>query len=357
MRVPSTVVGVTEVSMSLDYEVDTREVAGSAVPVIDIAPFTTGSRVQQRAVAEEVGAACERIGFLVIEGHGVPDTVISDVYRAASTFYALSPEEKMEVASPWCDPFHAYAPPTRPYAGFDGPPDLKEMYHVNKYDTAAEAFAAGYPVAAEASLPPNLWPRRPAGFAAAFRAYYREMERLARLLHRIFAVALGLPEEYFDDKIDRHISNLSANCYPEQPEPPAPGQLRTTPHVDFSSLTILYQDDAPGGLQVYQRGVGWRAVGALPGTFVVNLGDLMARWTNERWVATPHRVVNPPREFALTRRLSLPFFFLPNHDTVIEAIPTCVSDAVPARYAPVTAGEWAEARRLGRPAQFGRLSA
>jgi isopenicillin N synthase-like dioxygenase len=182
------------------------------------------------------------------------------------------------------------------------------------------------------------------------------MEALAgRMLH-IFAVALGLPEDWFDDKVDRHLGTLAANHYPEQPTAPAPGQLRVRAHVDFSTLTILYQDDAPGGLQIHQRGVGWIDVPAVPGSFVVNLGDLMGRWTNDHWVATPHRVVNPPADQAMTRRFSLPFFHLPNHDAVIEVIPTCVSEDRPARFAPVLAGEWTEARREGRSANFARIA-
>jgi isopenicillin N synthase-like dioxygenase len=202
-----------------------------------------------------------------------------------------------------------------------------------------------------------VWPERPADFKAVWQHYFVEMEQLSlRLLH-VFAVALGLPETWFDDTVDLHLSNLAANCYPAQRTPPLPGQVRSKAHVDFSTLTILYQDDAPGGLQIYERGKGWRDVAAREGSYVVNLGDLMARWTNERWVATPHRVVNPPPELAGTQRISIPFFHQPNHDAVIEAIPTCVSADRPARYTPVTAGEWAAARRKGLPASYGRISA
>jgi isopenicillin N synthase-like dioxygenase len=341
----------------VDFEHDTREAPGSPVPVIDIGPFAAGSEADRRAIAEQVDRACQEIGFLVITGHGVPARAIGAVYEATRSFYALPDDEKMAVASPMGDPFHGYAPISLVTPGMRGRPDLREMFHINRYDTPEAAVAAGYPPDIESSMPPNLWPARPDGFAEAWRAYYLEMEALAGRLFRIFAVALGLAEEFFDDKIDRHVSNLAANCYPEQPDPPEPGQLRSSAHVDFASMTILYQDDAPGGLQVYQRGAGWRAVPSLPGSFVVNLGDLMARWTNERWVATPHRVVNPPRDSAMTRRFSVPFFHLPNHDALIEAIATCVSPATPARYAPVIAGEWAHERRLGRPAMYGRISA
>ncbi len=339
------------------------------VPVIDIGPFLAGDPAGRARVAAEVGAACEDIGFLVITGHGVPADAIDDVYAATAAFFALPLVDKMAVASPHGDPFHGFAPMTLTTPGYsdgtegaDGgddrrPADLREMYHVNRYDTPDEAIARGYPAHAVGAIPPNLWPAEPAGFVAAWRRYYACMEDLAATMLHIFAVALDMPEDHFDACVDHHLSNLAANCYPEQPTPPLPGQLRTRAHVDFSSLTILYQDDAPGGLQVHRRGRGWCDVPALPGSYVVNLGDLLARWTNDRWVATPHRVVNPPADRALTRRISIPFFHLPDYDAVIEAIPTCVSAANPARYRPVTAGEWTEARRLGRSASYGRIPA
>lgn len=130
------------------------------------------------------------------------------------------------------------------------------------------------------------------------------------------------------------------NCYPPQTSPPLPGQLRRGAHTDFGSLTILYQDAAPGGLQV-QTAVGdWRDVPPVGGSFVVNLGDLMAAWTNDRWVSTMHRVVNPSTDVAATRRLSIAFFHQPNFDTIIECIPTCLAPGGRPRYEPVTSGQW-----------------
>jgi isopenicillin N synthase-like dioxygenase len=335
---------------------------GSSVPVIDLAPFSRddpglGCSDAGNAVARAVGEACETSGFLVVTGHGVAQSTIDEMYAVTQAFFALPQDEKTLVRGPSGDPFEAYCPPDTSLYGGAQMPNLVEMYHSSRYDTTREAVAHGYPAEVAASLPVNVWPERPLEFAAVWQRYFVEMEQLAgRLLH-IFAVALGLPQHWFDDKIDRHLSNLAANCYPAQRTAPMPGQVRNRAHVDFSALTILYQDDAPGGLQIYERGRGWRDVPALAGSYVVNLGDLMARWTNDRWVATPHRVVNPPAEYAMTQRISIPFFHLPNHDAIIEAIPTCVSDSRPAKYAPVATGEWTAARRKGRPANYGRLVA
>ncbi len=173
-----------------------------------------------------------------------------------------------------------------------------------------------------------------------WRAYYRQMERLARDIMRIFAVALDLPERFFDDKIDKHVSRVRAINYPDQREAPLPGQLRAGEHTDYGSITILKIEDAPGGLQVKTRQGEWLNVEAVPDAFVVNIGDLMMHWTNDRWISTLHRVLNPPRDAALgTRRISLAFFHQPNYDALIECLPSCQGPGNPAKYPPVTSGE------------------
>ena len=155
------------------------------------------------------------------------------------------------------------------------------------------------------------------------------------------AVALDLPESWFEDKIDHHFSSLAANHYPSQERPPAPRQLRIAGHTDSGSLTLIPQDGSQGGLEIKHPATGsWLSVPSIPGTFVVNIGDLMAQWTNDRWVSTLHRVVNPDAgDAAKSRRLSLVYFHQPNEDALIECIPTCADAGKPARYAPITAGE------------------
>lgn len=317
--------------------------------MIDLDPYFDGSPAERAAVARRVDETCRRIGFLVVTGHRVPTDALAAVQQTAHAFFTLPLEEKMAVAGPPGDTFVAYSPLGDPRPGEDpfapARPNLREVFHTSRYDTPAEARANGYPPEVVDSLPPNRWPVRPAGFEAAWKRYFVEMEALASRLLGLFAVALGLPEEHFEPSIDRHLGNLAANWYPSQPEAPEAGRLRIAAHVDFSTLTILHQDDGPGGLQVHQRDVGWVDVPPRPDSYVVNVGDVLARWTNDRWVATPHRVLNPEPRHAATRRLSIPFFHLPNHDARIEPLPTCVDDERPARYAAVSAGEWIMARR------------
>jgi isopenicillin N synthase-like dioxygenase len=178
------------------------------------------------------------------------------------------------------------------------------------------------------------------------------MEVLAARMNRIFACCLGLPEDWLAAKFDNHLSNLGANWYPPQPEAPPPGAVRAGAHIDFSALTILYQDDAPGGLEVRDHSGQWRPVPPLAGSYVVNLGDLMNRWTSDRWQATPHRVVNPPRGAPVRGRISIPYFQMPNWDAVIECAPTCVPASGVPRYPAVVSGPHAEERRTGKRPQM-----
>ncbi|HEY0912777.1 MAG TPA: 2OG-Fe(II) oxygenase family protein, partial [Bradyrhizobium sp.] len=186
----------------------------------------------------------------------------------------------------------------------------------------------------------NAWPTQPADLRPIWTAYFSAMQDLAADLMRMFALALDLPETFFDDKIDRHISMFRALRYPSQVTPPEPGQMRAGAHSDYGSLTILRQEQRPGGLQVKNKAGDWVDVPAIPGTFVVNIGDLMMQWTNDLWTSTMHRVVNPPRDLAGdSARISLVFFHQPNYDATVSCLPSCASAEQPAKYAPVSSGD------------------
>ena len=153
------------------------------------------------------------------------------------------------------------------------------------------------------------------------------------------ALALGLPERYFDSSVDRSISRLRVRNYPAPLEQPVPGQLRAGAHSDYGSLTILKTEDRPGGLQVRDKAGDWLDVPHRPGCFVVNIGDMLARWTNDRWVSTLHRVVNPPPDRVVdSRRQSIVFFQNPNYDAVVSCLPGCSDAANPPKYELTTSG-------------------
>jgi isopenicillin N synthase-like dioxygenase len=311
-----------------------------SVPVIDIAPFLSGEGDGRRRVAAEVGRACEEIGFLIIKGHGVSRDLVEAMYDVSKRFFALPIEEKMRARGP--DRSRGYGPvgdEALSYGlGKGAPPDVKESLYEGPMDVPDTSYFHG--PEGRPHFVKNVWPERPPALPGVWRAYYQRMERLAADIMRIFAVALDLPEYFFADKIDKHVSRVRAIHYPDQWEEPMPGQLRAGEHTDYGTMTILKIEDAPGGLQVKTRQGVWLDVPAVPGTFVVNIGDLMMRWTNDRWISTLHRVINPPRDEMLdTGRISLVFFHQPNYDALIECLPGCTGRGNPAKYPPVTSGE------------------
>ena len=307
------------------------------VPVIDIAPFRLGGTAEKQAVAETVDRACRDIGFLVIRGHGVDADLIERTRAVSKAFFDLPLAEKQRVARP--------APHiTRGYIGLHDESlarsrdvsaygsDLNESLMIGPVDAPPLDVAA----AGGAHFAPNLWPTQPAELRTIWTDYYRAMGALAATVMRLFALALKLPEEHFEPSLTHHISRLRVRNYPAQDVPPAPGQIRAGAHSDYGSLTLLATEDKPGGLQVCNAAGEWRDVPIVPDAYIVNIGDLMARWTNDTWVSTLHRVVNPPADAgAAARRLSLVFFHNPNHDARIASL---VPDQ-PARYAPTTSGD------------------
>ena len=313
------------------------------VPVIDIAPFRDGDAAGKAKVARQVGQACRDIGFLIISGHGIDPALIERTDAVSRKFFDLPLEDKMAVVRPAMDVTRGYIPiETEAVAASRGEKtagDLNESFMIGPVDVDPSDPYYTRPEAGK-HFHPNLWPAAPDGLRETYTAYYRAMGDLAARLMRIFALALELPEAFFDDKIDRHISRLRIRNYPEQATPPKPGQLRAGAHSDYGSLTILKAEANPGGLQVFNKEGEWVDVPIMEGTYIVNLGELMARWTNDAWVSTLHRVVNPPAEHALgSRRQSIIFFHNPNYDADITCIPSCAGADNPPKYPPTTSGD------------------
>ena len=314
------------------------------IPVIDIEPFLSGAAGGLKVPAA-MRQAAEEIGFFAIDGHGVPRTTMDALYEKAHAFFDLPLAEKQRVAPPRPDYPRGYKA-----VGFealaagnalDTPPDLKEYYHFGRPEVPRDVYYTGEQ--GRKHFYANQWPERPAGFAEAADAYYLEMEKLSVTLCRISALALGLPEQFFDNKIDRHITAARINYYPRQDNPPAEGQLRAGAHTDYGMLTILSGESAPG-LQVRTRAGDWVDVATDKYRFVCNIGDLLMRWTNDRWVSNTHRVLNPPRVMAkAASRMSIAFFHHPNYDAKIECIPGCAGDAPP-KYEPVLSGEFRDCK-------------
>ena len=304
-------------------------------PALDLARFEAAPAEGRRAIGAEVDAVCRKTGFLSLVGHGVPKAMIAALWGAAEAFFALPEPEKLAAKAPYPGYPYGYLPPLAEALarskGVESPPDLKESFN-----GGPEAAPRGLddPEALAFCYAPTIWPPAPAGFRDAWRAYYRAMEALAARVMRVFAVALALPEDFFASFIDSPISALRALNYPALASPPAPGQIRAGAHTDYGSLTILLPEAGSRGLQIFSEG-GWREVPPAEGAFVVNIGDLMARWTNDRWVSTLHRVVIP-EDGGADKRQSFAFFHQPNWDVLIESL----LPAEPTKYAPVRSGPY-----------------
>jgi len=311
------------------------------VPVIDISPFVQGPPKAKPAVARRWANTCEQLGFLVVKGHGVPEDLLARAFATSAMFYDQPTAEKERWRAPVSGLQRGYqAFATRALArtiGETTPPDLRESFQVGPVDDHRDHFRH-LPEAAS-SYAPNVLPDTPADFAATLVALYRAFERLSEDLLQIFAVGLGLPEDYFGRHIRRHFSIMSSHHYPALQTPPAPGQLRTGAHTDFGAFTILTPTQAAGGLEVLLPGGTWHAVTPAPGELVINLGDMMARWTNGRWQSTLHRVANPPAGSTTARRQSIGYFMHPDFDAEISCIPTCLPPGEAPRYPTITAGE------------------
>jgi len=312
------------------------------VPVIDLTPARQGGAAECAHVAAAIDAACREIGFFAITGHGVPDRLVHDLRRAAHEFFALPLADKLAVKHPtgMNRGYHPVGGEALSKANDTAaPPDLKEFFHVGPVDTSDDSYYTG-PLGRR-HFEPNIWPAAPAGFAPAATTYYRAMSELIVFLMRLAAIALQVDENFFDDKVDRSIGTMRLNYYPAQPVAPVPGQLRSSPHTDYGGFTILSGEDVPGGLQVRTRSDRWVDVATSPTTFVVNIGDLLMRWTNDRWLSNLHRVVNPPAGKGPTgARLSIAFFNHPNYDALIECLPS----QGPAKHPPVLSGEYRDVK-------------
>jgi len=308
--------------------------------IVDISPFIGGDEAGRAATARAFGRAFETTGFAVITGHGVPAGLADRLYATLKRFFDLPYDRKAALIPPEQAKKRGYLPVgiesvARTLSG-ETPPDLCE----------ALVFAAPHrEIRGVSAGAPNIWPDEPAELAGLIRDWTGYMEGLTRTLARISALALDLPEEYLDDAFADPAIALRFVNYPDQPDPPAPGQLRYGAHHDYGGLTILRQDAAPGGLQICDRNGIWRDARVVPDSFVINVGDLMARWTNERWQSTLHRVDNPSRDLTgSTQRLSMVAFTGPNEHWEVAGLPSCIGPDNPSRFPPVRAGDYIHAK-------------
>jgi isopenicillin N synthase-like dioxygenase len=304
------------------------------IPVVDIAPLADLGSAAAAEAARALCGAYEAIGFAYIAGHGIEPDLVDAAFAASRDFHASPLERKQSLR---INAAH------RGYMGLATSTVVTSTVARNTKPNLSESLMIMHALAPDdpdvlAGKPlqgPNQWPDWLPGFRATIEAYIAAQELVARRLLGAFTLGLGLADGWFGPLFEKPTTFLRLLHYPPQPVDTPDGQFGSAPHTDYGCMTILAQDET-GGLQVRNRAGEWLDAPPIPGAFVLNLGDLMPRWTNDRFVSTPHRVVNRSGR----DRYSLPYFFDPNMDVQIECLPGCSGPANPWRYGKMRYGDY-----------------
>jgi isopenicillin N synthase-like dioxygenase len=308
---------------------EVRRIAISEIPVIDIAPLWMEGA--GHAVAGSLRRASSEVGFFYVRNHGVPEPVVVRADAAARRFFKLPIDDKQRVCIN--RHHHGFLRIGEAKMATDAKVDLKESFVWGLDLPEEDPERATNPF-----LGPNNWPDFMPELRAALYPFFEAMTDCAKMLMRAFAVSLGLPEDTFLKNCAKPISRSSTIYYPPQPPSLGREQFGVAPHTDYGCLTLLWQDDV-GGLEVQNVAGEWLTAHPIPGTLVVNVGDLLARWTNDKFVSTPHRVVN---RRGLDRH-SMVLAFDPDFDTIVDPVATCGPSEQP-KYDPVSCGEYVLSR-------------
>lgn len=302
----------------------------NTLPLIDIAPLYGTDSAAWRDVATQIDTACRDWGFFYITGHGIPPERIDALLAAAKAFFALPEAEKLKIDITRTAHHRGYGAIATEQLDPTQPSDLKETFDMGFH------MAADHPevLAGKPLRGPNRHPDLP-GWAALMEQHYADMQALAQTLLRAIALALGIERDFFDARFAEPISVFRMIHYPPRHTARSADQPGAGAHTDYGCVTLLYQDEA-GGLQVRNVHGEWIDAPPIPGSFVVNIGDMMARWSNDRYTSTPHRVISPLG----VHRYSMPFFAEPHPDTEISCLPNCSSADNPPKYPPVTSAEY-----------------
>ncbi len=327
------------------------------VEVVDIEAFVTGSDADRRRVASAVDRLCTDTGFLHVVGHGVDASLMTDALDVTEAFFDLPLAVKQQHSDPVLAHNRGYAAMGTEALGYSlegeqvSAPDLFEAFNVGRddidgpyYDLHRRFFAR------------NVWPDHPQYFRSVMTRYMGAVRSLSDVMLEIFAVVLGLDDRHLLDRTRHGVVTTRAINYERRSDDPplVANQQRMGAHTDYGILTVLLADDVPG-LEI-RRNDTWSPVPIVDGAVVVNLGDMLARWTNDRWVSTLHRVVPPPGDTGgPVRRRSIAQFLEADPDCVIECFPSCVAAGAEPKYAPVQAGEYLLSKLLG-PRELRRSS-
>lgn len=302
------------------------------IPVIDFYLFNNGNSTTKQNLVKQIYQACHEIGFMYLQNHGISQNLIEQVFTHSKNFFNLPLEVKQQLA--WSDEHsnQGYVGMERERLDPNKPGDLKEAFNVGKEDTQTQRCGDAENKNVYISLP---------NYAAKnsdILSFYQACTELANKVLQAFALALQLPADFFANNHNKQNHTLRSLHYPPIQQPPQPGQVRAGEHSDYGSITLLFQDQV-GGLEVQTASGEWIAAPAIPGTVVVNTGDLMQRWTNHVFCSTKHRVMIPNDDRVKQSRYSIAFFCHPNDDTEVACLESCCREYPPI-YPPILAGEY-----------------
>jgi len=320
----------------MSKHISARKLDWDEIPIIDLAPWFQGNPKQQKMVADEVVSACCTSGFFYIINHQVPQQLLTSVFDIASDFFALPVQQKEKVSFELGNKNRGYIPLGAESSDPTANRDEKEAYDFTHKVPPGRAGA----LMMDRISGENLWAEQPANLKPIIENYLEKCIELGTILFQIFAVGLGLKRSFFDDKIDYPIAQLRMLHYPAQnPGSISEKNLGIGKHCDYESLTILAQGDV-GGLQVENLKGEWVEAPPVKGAFNINIGEMLTRWTNGRFKATPHRVINTSGQ----ERYSVPFFFATNYDVNIKPLDICVPAGTTPLFEEVLAGEYLVSR-------------
>lgn len=298
------------------------------VPTLDLRRFDT----DREAFVSEVGKAYREIGFCVFSHHGIDPVRIEKCYGAFRDFFRLPYATKMRYWTPKNAGKRGYTPFKVETAKSSAHPDLKEFFHIGRELSSRHHPYASY-------MLPNVWPFEAPSLYQCGLTLYRDMENLGKRILSAMALAIDLPENFFEPVVSEGNSILRGLHYPPVSSSDAPC-VRAEAHEDISLITLLLGAQG-GGLELLSSSGKWIPVSSSPDEIVVNVGDMMQRLTNHVYVSTSHRVVNPEGPEATKSRYSIPFFLDPNPDYLIKTLPQCVTPNNPDRYpSPITANDY-----------------
>ncbi len=301
------------------------------IPVVDLTGSRSSVLEERRAIAWEIHKACRDVGFFYVDNHGGPEALIANQLEAARNFFDLPTAAKMMIDIAKSAAMRGYEPMAIQALDEGSPPDLKEGFMFGR------ELPVDHPLRIRGVVDEgeNQWPEMAGGFRDQMEAYQEEMIGLGSRLMRLLALSMGCEENYFDSGIADPRCMVRLLHYPPQPADAQANQLGSGAHTDWGCLTILLQDSC-GGLEVRNADGDWLDAAPVPGSFIINIGDMVPRLTNGLYHSNMHRVLNKNPE---RHRYSVPTFFDPNYDYRVECVPTFMPDNARPAYDACTVGE------------------